>query len=106
MRKIFATILILLFVSGCIETLYDHRVKIIVTDPNTNKVIYYDESLIIKHNKAMVNDRKTDLSASLSDGTSFGVGTVVTTADPNSAKAIGEAVSGVLSTGVLSGLTK
>ena len=81
-----------LFMSGCIETKYMHKQFSATTGKLTDEVR-------VSHFKANVNDSKEGIVASFSDGTSFGVDKIVTTADPNSAIAEGQAISNVLSAG-------
>ena len=95
MKNLYVILIAVIFcsiMSGCIETKYIHKQFSATTGKLTDEVR-------VSNFKANVNDSKEGIVAKLFDGTSFGVDKIVTTADPNSAIAEGQAISNVLSAG-------
>lgn len=82
--------LILLLIGGCVLTQYHRKV---ITDPQ-QKVLSTETSF--NYFKANVNDQKEGVDVNLPDGVRFKADKIVTIADPNSARAEGEAIGNVL----------
>lgn len=77
----------LFLITGCVITEFQHKLY------SNGKLT---ESIQLNHFKANVSDSKEGVSATFSDGTTFGVDKVTTLPDPNSATAIGHAIGEVL----------
>jgi hypothetical protein len=80
-------IILLLFVAGCQETTYRHR------EWTDGKIA---SDIQVSNKKAMAGTATEGLEAVLADGTSIGVKKMVLAPDPNSIKAIGEALRPVI----------
>jgi len=88
---IFGIVLLsLLAAAGCVRSLYKSE-EYTVADGKAlpTRKVYFE------YNAAMLNERKSDLHVVLGDGASLDAGDIVRTADPNSARAIGDAVRGI-----------
>ena len=72
-----------LFLTGCVGNRFDH-----VKYDSDGKIT---ERWTLQGYKFNVNDEKKKLIIILSDGSILSAGQIITTADPNSMKAIGEA---------------
>jgi len=66
----------LLFLAGCVETVYHHAIY----NPDGTLVEVYD----ITHRKCNVNDEKKGIVIAVADGSIMTVGQIITVADPNS----------------------